>query len=405
VTVLCLGEAIVDLVCEELVAAVRVVAALRLRRRVVCLLPGLLLLAGPWYVRNAVFTGNPIFPQGIGVGGLRVFPGGVSPLTVLETSVVDHALAFRWEVLDRWLRLGAELYGPVALLGITGAVVGLVGLRRGLNQRTGLAAFAAFGALAYLNTPFTGGGPDGLDFLMGSNLRYLIPAMLAGVVVASAVMPRAIFALVLFSGLAYGAWRIARGAGFRGDLDFTPLHGASSVAVGLLVAAAVWWPQLRGTRPSVPALMLAAAVSVAALAALVALVALVDARRTPTGLESAIDDLGVRSVTVLGSDDLRSVLGAELDRELLTFSGGSVVEGNGGRSLVGQPIADPVELSHALAASRAEVLVVRGVSVAVPDGWAPPEEEWELAGRFEGGDLYTRSNRDPTGANAMPESP
>ena len=89
--------------------------------------------------------------------------------------------------------------------------------------------------------------PLGLDFLMGSNLRYAIPAALVGVAVASAVVPVRVFVAGLVAAFAYNVWRIGRGAGFRTDLDIS----GSQIAVVCLVAglaaglALLWRGRLR----------------------------------------------------------------------------------------------------------------------------------------------------------------
>jgi hypothetical protein len=93
---------------------------------------------------------------------------------------------------------------------------------------------------------------------------------------------------------------------------------------------------------------------------------------------------GGAPVVVLGSTDLRSLLGRRLDRVLTTLSdGGAASE---------RAYTDPERLSAALERSPHDVVVVstvRGVP-AVPAGWRPPET-WRRVASVERNDVYTRS--------------
>jgi hypothetical protein len=54
-----------------------------------------LLLAGPWYLRNAWLTGNPLYPVDVNIGGLRLFDGIVSVARseqLRELSTTMHVL-------------------------------------------------------------------------------------------------------------------------------------------------------------------------------------------------------------------------------------------------------------------------------------------------------------------------
>jgi hypothetical protein len=54
-----------------------------------------LLLAGPWYVHNAMLTGNPIYPTEVRVLGVTVLPG----LLTLQRGVLLRSLSGVWSVL------------------------------------------------------------------------------------------------------------------------------------------------------------------------------------------------------------------------------------------------------------------------------------------------------------------
>ena len=97
-----------------------------------------LVIAGPWYVRNWILTGNPIYPTGVSVLGRSVFRGGLQMLHsdrltsvrgAWETIVKSYyspppalaiavalvwvaALICSWRKLMRWPLVRASLLGP-----------------------------------------------------------------------------------------------------------------------------------------------------------------------------------------------------------------------------------------------------------------------------------------------------
>lgn len=71
-----------------------------------------LLLAGPWFVRNWVLTGNPLYPQDVAVGGVRLFTG--------IFSFVHDARLGTWSGVWNVLA-GQYLSMPPVVLGLVGA--------------------------------------------------------------------------------------------------------------------------------------------------------------------------------------------------------------------------------------------------------------------------------------------
>jgi 4-amino-4-deoxy-L-arabinose transferase-like glycosyltransferase len=365
------------------VAAVALAALVIHRLRALWLVPGLALFAGPWFIRNAVTTGNPIFPQGVTFGGREVLPAGESPLLALSTTMADHVLNARTEVLGRWAELAARLYGPVLVIAGMGLLVAV--LRRPRRAPVlAVAALTAVAVLGYLMTPFTGAGVAGLDFLMGSNLRYALPAILLGTALAAATIPRR--AVLALSGIAiaYDGWKIVRGAGFRTDLN-VDMAGVALAGIAAIVCllVALRWPSVQrmvGSRRLAVAGLAVAMLFVASIAAVWS----VGRSREVTSLERAVQELDVREVTVLGVEDLRSVLGPDLDVEMRVVSAG----GRAGE----RPFDDDDELDAALPRTPGAVLLLLPDAPAVPRSWHPPRP-WKLMERTTQGEIYVRSSR------------
>jgi hypothetical protein len=93
-----------------------------------------LLIAGPWYLRNARLTGNPLYPADVTVGGMTIFAGMMS---VARSHLLETPRG-AWDVFV------AGYYGltrPVALVLIAGwvgavvvVVIGTVMARRGRRR-------------------------------------------------------------------------------------------------------------------------------------------------------------------------------------------------------------------------------------------------------------------------------
>jgi lysophospholipase L1-like esterase len=136
---------------------------------------------GYWYVRNLAISGNPL-PQLEGLG----------PITLphperLQEGRPDFSIAhyatdtgvwsdyFRPELHEAF----GALWPAVILAAIAGGITALLwGRTRVLRWIGGV---ALFGMLAYLFTPLSAAGPEGAPEGFGINLRYAIPALLAGI--------------------------------------------------------------------------------------------------------------------------------------------------------------------------------------------------------------------------------
>lgn len=187
-----------------------------------------------WLVRNWILVGNPIYPQGVTLGGHALFTGGQTPLTVYKTPMLSHLLHLRHGPIATWRHTAWLDLGPMLLLLALGVAAALVLARR--NRALGLTgALAVTWFVAYLAVPYTGGGPAGVEFLIGSQLRYALPFAFLAVALAAAALPELVIAALSALCIAWGAWKIKQGPGFRPDLQLTK----SLAAEVLVVTAAV----------------------------------------------------------------------------------------------------------------------------------------------------------------------
>jgi lysophospholipase L1-like esterase len=136
---------------------------------------------GYWYLRNLAISGNPL-PQLEHLG----------PITLphpeqLQTGRPDFSIAHYATDTGVW----SEYFGPelheafgllwplVILAAIAGGITALLwGPSRVLRWIGGV---ALFGMLAYLFTPLSAAGVEGAPEGFGINLRYAVPALLAGI--------------------------------------------------------------------------------------------------------------------------------------------------------------------------------------------------------------------------------
>ncbi len=375
-------------------AALVVVGALVVghRRRVLWLAPGILALAGPWLLRNALELGNPLYPQRVRLAGVEVFEGGTGPYDELSGTVLAHLAHRRSDAIDLWFDLIRLLCWPLLIAAVLGAVL-VVPLRRRVDLPGALAAgILAAGLIgAYLVTPYSGGGIPPLVSVMGSNLRYVLPALLVGAAVLAAVLPRPADLAVPMGLVAWSAWRWFERP-MRPDLDLdapaVALALASAVIVGLSLID-VQPGARRGVLRSAPA---TAVVASGAVIGLAACAVLVDGPRTtdpPRPLEVAVtravaqagDDPTDAEIGVIGVTDIRSVAGAELERRPAQVTDPRAAA----------PLS-PEELDREVAETEADVLVIGREDPAIPEGYVPPPEVWCAAESAADADVFLRDD-------------
>jgi hypothetical protein len=150
---------------------------------------------GYWYLRNLIHTGNPL-PWVDNLGPLSL-PAPDQPLGGREAHSVLGYLT-DGTVWSDWflpgLHDGLWVLWPLV---VAGALVGMALCfwpedREGIATRSPLALAGAVGlasALAWLVAPTSASGPDGMPRGFESGLRYLVPALILGLVLLPATRP------------------------------------------------------------------------------------------------------------------------------------------------------------------------------------------------------------------------
>src|SRR3954451_12666420 len=141
-----------------------------------------LLAAGYWYLRNLLVAGNPV-PEIESVG-----PVSLPHPERLQIGRPDFDIAHYATDTGVWRHYFApglhEAFGVLWPLVVFGAAVAaLLALFRGRDRMfRWMGAFAPFGLAAYLFTPLSAAGAEGEPVGFGINIRYVIPPLLAGIV-------------------------------------------------------------------------------------------------------------------------------------------------------------------------------------------------------------------------------
>jgi hypothetical protein len=135
-----------------------------------------------WYLRNLVVAGNPI-PEVEKLG-----PISLPHPERLQEGRPDFAIVHYATDTGVWREYFGpglhEAFGALWPLVVFGAVAAaLLALLHGRDRIVRwIGAVALFGAVAYLFTPLSAAGAEGEPVGFGINIRYVIPALLAGIV-------------------------------------------------------------------------------------------------------------------------------------------------------------------------------------------------------------------------------
>jgi hypothetical protein len=229
---------------------------------------------GYWYLRNLVVAGNPL-PNVEAVGPISLphperLQSGRPDFSIVhyatDTAVwrvyfgpgLDHALGALW---------------PLAVGGaIAGAIVALLWGARLIRWVGGV---VLFGLLAYAFTPFTAAGADGEPVGFAINIRYAIPAFLAGLTLLALVRSASLAGGDRTRGREVWTWGLLaalllvllvtdRPDAVLRDPDRIFAWGTTLLLV--VIPAALWWARSRGApRGAVAAGFATLALAVAAI--------------------------------------------------------------------------------------------------------------------------------------------
>jgi len=144
---------------------------------------------GYWYLRNLIIAGNPL-PQLEHLG-----PVSLPHPEQLQSGRPDFSIAHYATDTGVWrdyFEPGLhQAFGALWPLVIAGAIAG--GLAALLWDRSRvlrlMGAVALFGMLAYVFTPLSAAGAEGAPIGFGINIRYAIPALLAGLTLLPVAFP------------------------------------------------------------------------------------------------------------------------------------------------------------------------------------------------------------------------
>lgn len=312
-----------------------------------------------WLLRNVAEFGNPLYPQALGP-----LEGFTSPLARFDTPIASQVLKGNWEVIARWLGLVRDLMGLASLLAIGATIVGVLALRQRNRVLAGVAGVAVLSTAGYLWTPFTGGGPDGTAFLIGSQLRYALPALLlAAPVVAAALGPRA-GVVVAAPMLLFGLVKIAQNASGRPELDLDASVVLVGVAAATLALTVALRPELIGRARRAPELLFGLAV-VLTVGAVTGILRFQDPQ-PPTVTERLLAGCRGGKVGVVGARNMRELMGRRFEIEVVAIDEAAPA----GR----RPIFEPSALDRRIGTVRPDLVVgYRGPTQARewngPRGW------------------------------------
>jgi hypothetical protein len=312
-----------------LVIALGVATLPRTRRIRGCalMLAGVAALSGIWFVRDAIQTGNPLYPEPVRVAGRTFLHGGVGPVTAWSSSVLRDLFTANGSALKIWVETFAVWIGPAVIL-CAGAVLCLTRWKR-RNIRTLIAAMAGIWFIFYLATPYT--GPSSFPLLIASQVRYGLSAMTLAAVCAS--VESRWWRAVAWIAVGYDLWAILRGVHLssvpeavmrtpRGAFVAVALAGALVVMVLLVrLQSGVSRRMIAGAPPlAVRGAALTLAVCICGAMSIVA----VRHAPVPSQLDVALASSGrpTGPVMIDGDGDVLGAMGNKLQHHVVSAGGG-----------------------------------------------------------------------------------
>jgi hypothetical protein len=339
-----------------------------LSRVVIATVPALA-IAAPWYIRNGIIAGNPIYPQAIVLGPIRL-RGSAGPFTATPVSLIKDVLAGHGGALLTTADAFSTVLGPLLIVVVLALVPGGEAPPR---ARRALMALLLGWGLAYAALPYTGG-----DFahIVAGGFRYALPAVMLAVVLGAVRLPSPLFATVVLLGIGWDLWADHLLPG-RPDLVVTLPLAATAIAGALIASAgAPLLIRLFGSQRSAPLWIGVPAVACAA--------AGVFATQTPAApVSGSVEDQLARasSVACIAVSDMQAVLGPRLETRI-------VAVGRDGPQGALQEVTVPQEFSSALDSIHPALVAVGNDSSTVPlPPWSPPPN-WVVVGHVGGATIY-----------------
>ena len=377
------GTKYADLVPAAATLVVLLVAARAPRRSALLAAGGAAAAAGFWYVRNALITGDPVYPQGLHVGGHAILGGDDGPVSTPSVSFVGQLLRGQSSILtvERDVLLTSAL--PVVLL-VLAAVCMLVAQRvaprlrpdTAFSRRGRVLVIAVVCALAQMLTPYSGGGDPPQPLYVNGALRYLLPALVLAAVLSVTVVPPLVSVAAVAVGTVVRADLLVQGDPTRTDLAF---HAwAPVLAVGCAVIAVVVAARPVALRRRREGWLLAPA-------AAAALAVAGTAGATGGGLLQPVlarsSAAGCGCVVLVNVGDVRDVLAPGFTLPIRSA-------GSGGPEGARHEILDPAQLLSSIESMRPAVVIVGDDASTMPKAPLAPPSSWLVLGHVGGGIAY-----------------
>jgi hypothetical protein len=327
-----------------------------------------LAIAAPWYIRNGIIAGNPIYPQAVTLGPLHL-AGSSGPFAATPASLARDVLGGHPAVLLTTLDAFTTVLGPLLILVVLAVVPG--GGAPPRARRAVLALLLGW-TIAYAVLPYTSGDL----FHVAGAFRYALPAVMLAVILGAVRLPALLCATVVLLGIGWDLWSYHLLPG-RPDLALTLPLGATAVA-GVLIACvgATLLTHLSAWQRAAPA-------GVAALVVAGGMAALFAAQVPSLPAAGSVADQLARasSVACIAVSDMQAVLGPRLQTRVMAV-------GRAGPQGAQQEITNPQEISAALVSLHPTLVVVGDDASTVPTPpWTPPAE-WPAIGKVGGATVY-----------------
>jgi len=330
-------------------------------------------LSLPWYLRNWVDLGNPLFPIAVQLGPWHVFSGFAGDMYAradVQQSVVSGLLNGAGGSPGSWFTNAFGAFGLV----LPALPLGIIAGRWARGRGRWIAVLSAACVACYLVTPYSGSANV---LLVEGSMRFLLPAGFF------AVMTLAVAAPVRWT-------RLGAAAVLTANLLAVAVYEAQHSPGAVLGAALITMVALAliGLRHRIHgaagwlATHRAAYLTLGGALVLLA-TAVLQPPPAPSPVESALEASGnpEAPVVVVNAGNVASILGPSLDVNIV-----SVGDGPPGPQA---PINSPTELTERIEAVHPAAVVIQygNTLMTLPSGWAPPAG-WRVVGEQGGATVY-----------------